>query len=643
MCGVAGAWHLSKDVGERELENYGRLMTTALIHRGPDDSGIFVDPTEGLVLGHRRLSVVDRSEAGRQPMISSCRRFRLVYNGELYNTETLRRELESRNHSFIGHSDTEVLIEAISEWGLESALKRIEGIFAFAVYDEKYRRLWLARDRLGVKPMYYGQFGKLFIFGSELSALTAHDGWQPQIDSTAVCALLKYSNVPAPLSIYRGIKKLSPGELLYVDTDANLKCAKYWSLADVAIRDTFIGDARDALDVVEDKLAQSVRAQMVSDVPLGVFLSGGVDSTLITSMAQEFSSEKIKTFSIGFYDKRFDEAPQSRKISEFLGTDHHELYVSDQDALEVIPLLPTIYDEPFSDSSQIPTFLVSRLARQSVTVALSGDGGDELFAGYKRYSVGRKLISILDSVPRSIRQLVFSGIGQLPKPFLHQLERVIPVNRRPEGLTDRISKLAVLALKDPRLAYEILSTHWTDPEKLLGLEQPHPGSVATLLDQYASMDLVSFFQAVDLQDYLPNDLLTKVDRASMSNSLEVRVPFLDSSVVDAAFSTPPELKLVGGENKWILRQILMKRLPSALINPAKQGFGVPIADWLRGPLVEWASDYLNAQELSRIGINDSQGVIRRWEEHKSGRYDWGYWLWDLLMLQSWAKEKKVNL
>ncbi len=645
MCGITGFWQ-SQHHRTDPLQLIAQRMSDKLLHRGPDDGGIWVDETAGIALGHRRLAVVDLSPEGHQPMLSADGRYVIVFNGEIYNFLELRRQLEQLGHRFRGHCDTSVMLASFSQWGLDAALKRFIGMFAFALWDRQERILHLGRDRMGEKPLYYGWMGNTFLFGSELKALQAHPQWQGEIDRNALALFLRHSYIPAPYSIYKGIYKLPPGTTLTLTT-ADIQSppppVPYWSAKSVAefgARHPFSGNEAEAIEQLDYLLRDSIRQQIIADVPLGAFLSGGIDSSTVVSLMQAQSNRPVKTFSIGFYEEVYNEAQHAKAVAQHLGCDHTELYVTPEEAIAVIPKLPTLYDEPFSDSSQIPTFLVSQLARQQVTVSLSGDGGDELFAGYDRYFLGRSIWEKIGWMPQSVRQVgadaltalspqtwdkLFAGLGSLLPTRLRQ--------RRPG---DTLHKLAeIFAVDSPDTLYRRLVSNWKQPESVVlgSLEPP-----TTLTDPREWARLPEFTQRMMFLDtvaYLPDDILTKVDRASMGVSLEARVPFLDHRLVEFAWQIPLEMKLRNGQGKWLLRQVLYKYVPQKLIERPKMGFGVPIDYWLRGPLRDWAEALLDEKRLHEEGFFNPQPIREKWTEHLSGERNWQYYLWDVLMFQAW--------
>lgn len=619
MCGVAGVLSPS---ARHSLHDVVTRMTAALHHRGPDDTGTWVDQDRGIALGHKRLSIVDLSPLGHQPMQSANGRYWLIYNGEIYNHQTLRKELESLGREFRGHSDTEVLIEAIDCWGISEAIRRSNGMFAFAVWDSKEQRLTLARDRIGIKPMYYGWIGDTFLFGSELKALRAHPEFHCEVDRDAIAMLLRHSYIPAPFSIYRGIKKLPPGTTLEISADA--KCHEvapvpYWDMKDIAkqgLIEPFQGSTEDVTNELDRLLRDSVQQRMVADVPLGAFLSGGIDSSLVVALMQSQSSRPVRTFSIGFHEQEFNEAHYAKAVASHLGTDHTEYYVTAQEALDVIPRLPEMFDEPFADSSQIPTYLVSKITREHVTVSLSGDGGDELFGGYNRYAHTERIWKKVSRLPRPLRTLA-AAILQVGMPW--RGEDVRRLLRTPHA----------------QALYGWLNIHWKDAEKIVSGAQSPP----TVFEQYAQWnirpDFVEQMMHLDTITYLPDDILTKVDRASMAVSLEARVPLLDYRVVEFAWSLPLDMKVHRGQTKYPLRQVLRRYVPDALFERPKVGFGVPIDQWLRGPLRDWAEDLLSEERLKRDGYFEPTRIRNKWQRHLDGSEDWHYHLWDILMFQAW--------
>lgn len=639
MCGIAGFLTSAGRFPEGELHAIALRMAMTLDHRGPDDRGTWVDAASGMALGQTRLSVVDLSPSGHQPMVSRDERYVLNYNGEIYSHPEMRADLENRGVSLRGHSDTEVLLEAIAAWGVEKAVRRSNGMFAFAVWDRRERQLTLVRDRMGIKPLYYGVCGGTLLFGSELKVLKAHPHFVGEIDRSALCLYLKHNDIPAPRSIYRHIQKLPPGSMVTVAADqlANLPVPKkYWDLAAFvrdhrAERRSRPFDERAEIDKLEALLKDAVERRMIADVPLGAFLSGGIDSSLVVGLMQSVSSQPVKTFSIGYAEAKYNEADAARAVAKHLGTDHTEWIVTPQEARDVIPKLPTMFDEPFGDSSQIPTFLVSQLARKSVTVSLSGDGGDELGGGYERYAYMTRLWNRFGWIPRPARQFASTTI-----------RAIVPRNKA--GVMRRKANTLAdfLALNDRTAMYDLLNTHWKYPEQIvIGGDQPLFVPTLTELCGFDPGDCCdSFLEEMMLTDaltYLPDDILTKVDRASMAVSLEARVPLLDYRVVEHLWRLPLGLKVRDGQTKWIFRQVLDRYVPRNLIDRPKTGFGVPIDEWLRGPLRDWAEDLLSAERLKREGFFHPQPIRDKWERHLSGAESWHYYLWDVLMFQAWRE------
>lgn len=643
MCGFSG---FLGDPPDADFASLLSAMGSVLTHRGPDDGGVWWDPNAQIGLSHRRLSILDLSPAGHQPMVSPCGRFVLAYNGEIYNHRDLRVELEAQNGHFDwrGHSDTETLLAALRHWGVAGALTRLNGMFAFALWDAAERTLYLARDRMGEKPLYYGHSGDAFLFGSELKALAAHPDWRGDLDRDALALYMRHNYVPAPWSIYRGIHKLPPAHFVAVRDGGRAVGAPhcYWDVGAVANQGAATAKGstpQELADELDALLRDAVGRRMVADVSLGAFLSGGYDSTTVAALMQAQSVEPVKTFSIGFQEAAYNEAAHAKAVAAHLGTDHTELYVTPEEAMAVIPRLPVLYDEPFADSSQIPTYLVSRLARQNVTVALSGDGGDELFCGYSRYRQGYRAWQKLRLLPPGLRRALAWGLERAPGRALEALQRRLPVRLRVANLADRLPKLAeVLAYEDGDAFYRELVSHWKHPDRVV-LDSHEPETILSEPHRLPSMaDMRERMMLLDMLTYLPDDILTKVDRASMAVSLEVRVPLLDHRLVEFARRVPTRYKYRHGQGKWLLRQVLYRYVPRGLMERPKMGFGVPIDHWLRGPLRDWAETLLDEKRLRNEGFFDPTPIRRMWAEHKAGTRRWHYYLWDVLMFQAWLEE-----
>ena len=646
MCGIAG-FIQSRSNGAIQDDSLN-WMTVALSHRGPDDCGQWFDREMGVALGHRRLSIVDLSPEGHQPMASESRRYHLSFNGEIYNFRELREELESFGHIFRGHSDTEVMLAAIEAWGVQKAVKRFVGMFAFALVDRGNKTLHLVRDRLGEKPLYYGWVGDVFLFGSELKALRAHPSWRGEIDRNALALFLRHNYVPAPYTIYNDIHKLLPGTIFSLSiADATnrrvVEPVPYWSAKSVAEAGAacpFAGNHEDAIERLDQLLRHSIRQQMIADVPLGAFLSGGIDSSTVVALMQAQSSRPVKTFTIGFTEHSHNEAQHAKAVARHLGTEHTEFYVKPEDALAVIPKLATMYDEPFSDSSQIPTFLVSQMARRYVTVSLSGDGGDELFCGYTRYLEGRNLWNKINLLPRSSRRIVALFLKGVPvSAWDTLLGWASPMLKRygpSTSVGDKLHRAAdVLNVNTPEMMYRRLASHWKEPYSIVINARELPTALTDPRRRGELHDLVQWMMFADTVSYLPDDILVKVDRAAMAVSLETRLPFLDHRIVEFAWHVPMNMKYRKDQGKWLLRQVLYRYVPKSLIERPKMGFAIPLGNWLRGSLRDWAESLLDCRRLHEEGFFNPKPIREKWEEHLSGARNWHYYLWDVLMFQAW--------
>lgn len=631
MCGIAGFLQLTAEI-DAPLARVAQTMADTLTHRGPDDSGAWADEAAGIALGHRRLSIIDLSAAGHQPMLSANGRFVVSYNGEIYNHGDLRKELESLGAAFRGHSDTEVIVEGLAQWGIAETLKRLIGMFAMAVWDRETRSLTLIRDRIGIKPLYWGRFGQTIAFGSELRALRAHPRVRPTINRAAVADLVRHGYVTGDHSIYQEVWRIPPGGMVTIGADGTTAETRYWKVRpETAQRGEAPEAARERIEVL---LGDAVKRRMVADVPLGAFLSGGIDSSAVTALMQAQSSRPIKTFTVGFGQQDYDEAAHARAVSDRLGTEHTEIRFDADEGAALIPRLPEMYDEPFADSSQIPTFLVSQVARRDVTVALSGDGGDEIFAGYTRHQLAARW-GHLGSMPVALRRMIGGALRSTSPDTLDRLARLLPASRRPPQAGMRLHKLgAVLSAPSLQSVYDSL-TRYGD-HFVLGVDEPTSSA-----REAVGADPVLWMQTQDLNGYLPDDVLTKVDRASMAVGLEVRVPILDHRVVEALWALPSDLKIRGGTSKWLLREILYRHVPRDVFDRPKQGFAVPVTRWLRGPLRDWAETLLAEDRLKQEGMFDPAAVRRLWTNHLNGRADHSGAIWATLMFQAWHEHMRA--
>jgi asparagine synthase (glutamine-hydrolysing) len=638
MCGISGLWY-SKSMEGSGLREVGSAMGMALEHRGPDAGGVWTDAACGLVLAHRRLSILDLTEAGSQPMRSSCGRFVLSYNGECYNFPELRSELAQRGTPFRGHSDTEVIVEGFSKWGVPETIRRLNGMFALAAWDVEKRKLLLARDRIGIKPLYYGGQEGMFWFGSELKSLRCVPGLRPAISHRALRQYFKFGYIPAPDCIFEGFRKLSPGQILEMHSPEPCQApVSYWpghQHYSAGGPEMFSGEPEQAVEELDSLLRKSVKQQMVSDVPLGAFLSGGIDSSTVVALMQAQSTRKVKTFTIGFDEAGFNEADAARDIARHLGTDHTEYLLSPGEACGVLPTVIDAFDEPFADSSQIPTYVVSRLARSQVTVSLSGDGGDELFAGYGHYPLCDARLRRIRRLPAAVRWATRAGIGLLPENWWDALLKC--ASKAPDALNGhKLRKYAaILGEPDRQKRYELMISRWFNPEDVL-VRRPEESPLAADFQLSDALDPVDMMALWDLNTYLPDDVLNKLDRTSMAVSLESRVPILDNDVVAFALRLPLSVKRRQNEGKWILRQVLRRYLPESFIMGPKKGFSVPVAEWLRGPLREWSEELLSPVNLATHGLFNPAAVRRKWAEHVSGRRNWDKLLWPVIMFQAWS-------
>lgn len=630
MCGLAGLWTTDDTRAIRLVEQAQRMADT-LAHRGPDDADVWVDEQAGFAVGFRRLAIVDLSPEGCQPMCSASGRYVVAFNGEIYNFAALRQQLGPRGHRFRGHSDTEVLLAAIEQWGLRAAVEQFVGMFAFVLWDRQERQLALVRDRLGIKPLYYGWHGGALLWGSELKALHKHPAFDASVDRNALALFVRHGYIPAPHSIYRHCRKLPPGSILTLcaPNDEQALPEPYWSVDAMIERgwqQPFTGSPAEAVEHLDQLLREAVRLRMIADVPLGAFLSGGVDSSTVVALMQAQSQQPVKTFSIGFHEAGYDEAAYARAVARHLGTEHTDLYVTLAETQAIIPQLPTLYDEPFADVSQIPTYVVSQLARRQVTVSLSGDGGDELFAGYTRYRSAARLWRLLRLLPYPLR----ASVSQL-------LRRDGLAQRFGSGAlrAERLQRLVdVLPARDAQALYHAFISYWAHPTDIvLDAEEPPTAFNSSVLD--GRLDAIRQMMRVDLLTYLPDAILAKVDRASMAANLEARVPLLDHRLVEFAWTLPLDYKLRAGQSKWALRQVLYRYVSPALIERPKRGFSVPIAAWLRGPLRAWAEELLDEQRLHVEGFFAPAPIRACWRAHCTGERDEGYALWNVLMFQTW--------
>jgi asparagine synthase (glutamine-hydrolysing) len=655
MCGFVGIVQQVEQNYEQMQRNL-RCMSDILAHRGPDGEGIWIDTEAGVGFGHRRLAVIDLSAAGHQPMISNSERYIISYNGEIYNFISIKKELDSAGSelSWRGHSDTEVILAAVEYWGIEKTLSKLVGMFAFSLWDKQQRILHLARDRMGEKPLYYGMNNKVFFFGSQLKAFTQHPDWQAEINRDALGLFMQYGYIPAPYSIYKNIFKLPPGTFLSIPVNTSESIAnnipeakQYWSYLDSIVMSSdeeYRGDENGAMSELERILTRSITDQMVADVPLGAFLSGGIDSSLITALMQANSTTPVKTFSIGFKEKKYNEAQHASAVAKHLGTEHHELYLSPEDTLSMVPNIADVYDEPFADPSQIPTILLSQLARQHVTVSLSGDGGDELFCGYSRYFTDSRRWASINRLPYPARKVLSSLLLTTPYQVFNVLLYWTRLFRTPDGKKGSYASALIKLAEEMKFDhfgqfYDFRCSNWKHPTEIVLNSQPTDSMTRDLsMNSLNFSEQCRYMMSFDTQQYLPDDILVKVDRAAMSTSLETRVPLLDHRVIEFSNSLPLSMKVRNGDFKWLLKKLLYKYVPQSLVDRPKMGFGVPIGSWLRGPLTEWSQSMLNETRLKDEGYLNSALVSKKWRDHLSGRHNHQGSLWHVLMFQAWLEK-----
>ncbi len=649
MCGIVGWIDFTKAAGREQLESTVSSMADMLAHRGPDDRGFWADEKNGVAFGHRRLAILDLSSHGHQPMISADGRYVLVFNGEIYNCMELRAHLKKMGHRFRGHSDTEVMLTGFVQWGVNESVSRFNGMFAFGLWDSKDQALYLGRDRLGEKPLYYGWAGRNFLFASELKAIKAHPDFCGRVDRDSLTLFFRYNYIPSPYSIYKGINKLPPASLLTVRYESDIsEPVSYWSLKQVAESTCNGFHDKSEIEVLagfENLLHDSIKLRMLSDVPLGAFLSGGIDSATIVAIMQVINNSPVRTFTIGFEEKIYNEAEEAKAVARHLGTDHTEMYVTSKDAFSVIPGLPTLYDEPFADSSQIPTCLVSIMAKQHVTVCLSGDGGDELFGGYNHYLLGDRIWRKIRWMPPACRHAAAYFLTLIPPRRLNRMFRLPGSIVGSSGLRntlpgDMLHKLAEVIAADSRVdLYRNMISQWKNPNLLvLGGSEPSDNP-ASYKKQVESQDFIQYMMYQDMVTYLPDDIMAKVDRASMGVSLEVRAPFLDHRIAEFAWKVPQNMKIGGGRGKLLIKKLADKYIPQELVKKPKTGFSIPIDYWLRGPLKEWAEELLDARRIKDATYLNPEPIRKKWDEHQSQERNWQNYLWSVLMFQAWLAEE----
>lgn len=647
MCGIAGFVNPSRGLTGPELQDFALRMVATLHHRGPDDHGIWAEPASGVALAHRRLAIQDLSAEGHQPMVSADGRYVLIFNGEIYNFQEIKSQLEHAGHAFRGHSDTEVMLAAFCQYGINAALEKFIGMFAFALWDRQESCLYLARDRAGEKPLYYGWNRGVFLFGSELKALLAFPHFRADVDSYALTLYMRYSYIPAPHSIYQNIFKLPPGSILklnatqfaHQDTPAPEQYWSLWSAVERGLSHPFQGDETAAVEQLNELLCNSVAKQMVADVPIGAFLSGGVDSSTVVAMMQAQSRRPIKTFSIGFADAEYDEAPFARAVASHLGTQHTELYLHPGTLLEAIPCMPQIYDEPFADTSNIPTVLLSQLTRKQVTVSLSGDGGDELFGGYSLYQKTHQVWENMSRISQPLRLQLANCLAQAGTIGVEIQTRIWGEPR----LFKRMFRLSeLLRASEDRQLYELLVAQCRNLKEWIRESHAGPYYTTSPVPWNSISPLFHRMMFTDFVRYLPDDVLVKVDRAAMSASLETRIPLLDRRIIEFAWSLPLHFKQRYGQGKWLLRQVLHRYVPRKLVERPKQGFAAPVEEWIRNELRPWGEDLLSESRLRQDGYFLERNVRRKWDEHLSGKGDWGRPLWNVLMFQGWLEAQKAH-
>ena len=644
MCGITGFWNIQADEAEQAMYSRIAAMTNSMLRSGPDSGGVWLSPRSGLALGHRRLATRDLSPADHQPMTTADGRYVLCCDGVVYNHEILRAELEDRGAMFRGYSGTEVLLYGCALLGVEQAISRLNGMFAFTFWDTQEKKLTLVRDRFGEKQLYWGKFGDLFLFASELKPLLLHQGWEKRINRDAVAGLMNTCYIPAPLSVYEGIYKLRPGFLLEVSADGSLRERCWWNPLEALLayrQNRQRGNDKELIDSLDELLRDAVKCRMATEASLGAFLSGGIDSSIVTALMQVQSDRPIKTFSIGFEEEGYNEAPFAKAVAKHLGTEHTEEYMSTAQALEIIPQLASFYGEPFADSSQLPTLLLSRLARKHVTVALSGDGGDEFFCGYSRYFDCARTFQY-GSRPRW-QQVIIQGLAAaFSEKTLDRLSRLIPASARPLHFGRRIKNFAAEVAEPVSFYRARYLRHWTDAAALVkGATLPQLAYADASLAKHIP-DIYELMRFLDTMNYLPDDILVKVNRAGMSASLETRAPLLDHRVYAFVWSLPDGILTRNGQGKWPLRELLCRYVPKKLFERPKMGFGVPIERWLRGPLREWCSELLNPTRLNEEGFLRPEIIQHVWQKHLAGE-DYQYWLWDVLMFQSWLEEQSKTM